>query len=65
MKRKGLIVCSLLVLLAAGCAATSSPVAPAYPIVHQGGRGQGFRTHIHYGPIGQAEELAPADNGEK
>ncbi len=48
MKRKGLIVCSLLVLLAAGCAVHNSSITPENQVVHQGGRGQGFRTHVHY-----------------
>jgi hypothetical protein len=48
MKRKGLMVGILLALAVTGCAANNSTVAPEYQIVHQGGRGQGFRTHRHY-----------------
>jgi hypothetical protein len=48
MNRKGLIICGLLVFIATGCAANNSSVTPEYSVVHQGGRGQGFRTHAHY-----------------
>jgi hypothetical protein len=48
MKRNVLIVLSLLGVMAIGCAANTPPVSPESPIVHQGGRGQGFRTHMHY-----------------
>jgi hypothetical protein len=48
MKRNVLIVFSLLGVISIGCAANTSPVSPENPLVHQGGRGQGFRTHMHY-----------------
>jgi hypothetical protein len=48
MKRNMLIVFSLLAVISIGCAANTPPASPEYPVVHQGGRGQGFRTHVHY-----------------
>lgn len=48
MTRKDLLCLSLLAVWAAGCATTNSSMTSAYPPVHQGGRGQGFRTHVHY-----------------
>jgi hypothetical protein len=47
MKRNVLIVFSLLSVISIGCTANSTPVSPEYAVVHQGGRGQGFRTHLH------------------
>ena len=47
MKRKGLIVFSLLVLFRS-VVPSQLPVSPENQVVHQGGRGQGFRTHVHY-----------------
>jgi hypothetical protein len=48
MNRNVLIVLSLLGVILIGCAANTPPVSPENAIVHHGGRGQGFRTHMHY-----------------
>ena len=48
MKRNALIILSLLGVILIGCAANTPPVSPENAIVHHGGRGQGFRTHMHY-----------------
>ena len=48
MKRNMLILISFFGAILIGCAANTPPVSPEYPVVHQGGRGQGFRTHMHY-----------------
>ena len=48
MKRNVLIFFSLLAVISLGCAANTLTVSPEYPLIHQGGRGQGFRTHMHY-----------------
>lgn len=48
MKRNRLILIIFFGVIFIGCAANTPPVSPKYPVVHQGGRGQGFRTHLHY-----------------
>jgi len=48
MKRNMLILISFFGAMLIGCAANTPPVSPDNPLVHRGGRGQGFRTHMHY-----------------
>ena len=48
MKRNVLIFFSLLAVILLGCATNTLTGSPENPLIHQGGRGQGFRTHKHY-----------------